>query len=362
MTGEKSRAWSFTSFEGVAPREDGSQLVYLCYQQERTKENKTHWQGYVYFKYPILMETVKTRLGSNKIHVEPSRGTPEENRKYCSKSESSIKGTFKEFGELPKQGKRNDLKKAVKSMYKMDYSEYLFKNADVASKYLKWVNECYKYINKPTEWVEKKCVIIHGPSGCGKSMSIYEAFGFENIFEKDWQTKWWDGYEQEPVVLWDEVTLCRLNLETFKKLTDGYPFRAEVKGSQIIPMFKLLVLITNDSKEEVEVFMSMPGIKRRINKVIEIEETEDTYKINGKNLARKDKPIKGTRLVETIVSSLKEMVTIEKGEVEEDGVSSDVSETSETELSTSEDLSSDESEGDELSSDEESSSYSSEDD
>lgn len=69
-------------------------------------------QGFIAFGTRVLFSTAKRRL-SDRAHVEPARGTPAQNTKYCTKEESRKPGTepFVVGTEPPPHapGKRSDL-------------------------------------------------------------------------------------------------------------------------------------------------------------------------------------------------------------------------------------------------------------
>jgi len=85
---------------------------YIVYGRESAPTTGTlHYQGYVILKEPKSLRQVKSLLSGNfqsSIHLEVSRGTPQQNREYCIKD-----GNFNEFGELPSvsQGRRTDLER-----------------------------------------------------------------------------------------------------------------------------------------------------------------------------------------------------------------------------------------------------------
>lgn len=68
-------------------------------------EGTPHLQGYVEFKKTIRLNAVK-KIISNRAHVEQARGTPTQNKTYCSKD-----GDFCEYGNTgnQSQGRRTDL-------------------------------------------------------------------------------------------------------------------------------------------------------------------------------------------------------------------------------------------------------------
>lgn len=110
----RSRSWCFTLNsppEGMA-REVVERVWaslqnanYLIGGLERAPTTgQIHLQGYVHFatqRQLSALKKIKTLPGA---HWEVARGTPEQNKIYCSKENN-----FHECGELPEQGKRTDL-------------------------------------------------------------------------------------------------------------------------------------------------------------------------------------------------------------------------------------------------------------
>lgn len=96
----RSRAYSFTinnhTFEDLLALLDLS-FKYLCFSFEHEDEGTPHIQGYIYFWNARRKSKVFYLI--KRWHVEISKGTPEQNRAYCSK-ESKLY----EFGEIPHQG------------------------------------------------------------------------------------------------------------------------------------------------------------------------------------------------------------------------------------------------------------------
>jgi hypothetical protein len=72
---------------------DDSTCTYLCYGKEVGEQGTPHLQGYIQFASRIRLTTAKTRMGISRLHLEPCRGSDEDNRNYCSKD-----GDFIEFG------------------------------------------------------------------------------------------------------------------------------------------------------------------------------------------------------------------------------------------------------------------------
>lgn len=83
----------------------GSECEYLVFGRERGASGTPHLQGYVVLDVRKRLNQVKEALGS-RVHLEVARGSPAQNREYCTKE-----GDFYECGTLPvvSQGKRTDI-------------------------------------------------------------------------------------------------------------------------------------------------------------------------------------------------------------------------------------------------------------
>lgn len=96
----RSRGWSFTANipEGDYDiLEAGFKADYLVWQYEM--EGHLHIQGYVYFNDAKTMASVKKRIFKwcgVQAHLEKARGTPAENKTYCTKEETRVHGPWEQ--------------------------------------------------------------------------------------------------------------------------------------------------------------------------------------------------------------------------------------------------------------------------
>lgn len=67
---------------------------------------------------------------------------------------------------------------------------------------------------------EKQVMLIHGAPLTGKSSWVRGHFNAEEMYVKEPSSKWWDGYDHQPVVWFDEPSDNALTLEQFKCLCD----------------------------------------------------------------------------------------------------------------------------------------------
>lgn len=195
---------------------------YLIYGKEIGESGTPHLQGFVYFKNARRFKAV-AKLHKH-WHIEITVGTIDQNIDYCSKD-----GNFIEIGDKPKQGKRTDIdnvKKLVANGAKIGeiYNEVKSFQA------LRFAQiGIYLHMEDRTE---KPFVFWrYGPAGTGKTRYIFDNFDIDDIYVKD-STRWWDGYEQQKVILIDDFDGL-WPFRDFLKLLDRYPYQGQVKGGYV---------------------------------------------------------------------------------------------------------------------------------
>ena len=85
----------------------GETVRYLVYQLETAPSSTQHYQGYIQFLRPLTMRQVKGII-SQRCHLEPARGSPEANKRYCTKDQGRLAGPW-EAGTPMSQGRRTDI-------------------------------------------------------------------------------------------------------------------------------------------------------------------------------------------------------------------------------------------------------------
>ena len=97
--------------------------------------------------------------------------------------------------------------------------------------------------NKVNKFIMRKCFWLYGPSGIGKSCLVRNSF--DEIYEKS-NNIWWDGYNNEKVVLIDDFDRTCIKLSYYLKIWgDNYRFNGEIKGSIIQPIYEKLIITSN---------------------------------------------------------------------------------------------------------------------
>lgn len=203
---------------------NGAECVYHIYGQEHP-DTTPHLQGYIQFKHQKRMNEVKKALGTQRLHLEKSNGTAEENITYCSKEDTTpfIKGT-------PKQsGKRTDID-LIKDLVKTHTVAELIEDGTLKNQQqVKFAYTCQTHQN--THRTEYPRVIwLCGDSGAGKSKHIYDNHKADEVHKQTNTIKFWDGYTNQPIVVLDDIRADFAKFHELLTLLDKYPHRVEVKG------------------------------------------------------------------------------------------------------------------------------------
>lgn len=224
MEQKKARAWLFTINNWNETDEYNVKNIncrYICFGKEVGKLGTPHLQGYVYFDAARHFNSVRKMIRGN---ILIAKGTALQNRDYCSKD-----GIFWEKGDLPRQGKRNDLTK-IKKLVKDGCSLIdIFEEAPNFQGFR--MGEIGRRLYQQHRTGPPYCFWRCGLAGVGKSRYIFDSFNIEDIYVKD-STKWWDGYDQQKVILIDDFD-GSWPYRDFLRLLDRYPYQGQVKGGYV---------------------------------------------------------------------------------------------------------------------------------
>jgi len=215
---------------------------YLTYGFETGKENGTkHLQGYLEFPPSTTQRFSWLKKRVPRAYFAARRGSRTQARDYCFKecTEPFEHGVWRP----DKQGMRNDLvsikRKLDGGMPMVDVAEEHF------GSFIRYNRGFYIYEAMQRKKRRKicknfKCVWIVGPAGSGKTEYIYEKYGMD-FYQKP-NNKWWDAYDGEDVVVWDDYEKSSdYCYGTFLKWTDRYPKQGESKGGHRVLSYHTIV-------------------------------------------------------------------------------------------------------------------------
>jgi len=267
----QSASWCFTLNNPDASLCDGNipewdLQRYRIYQYEKAPETGTlHIQGYVHFEKKRTLRQVRSLLPT--AHWERAKGTAEQNRKYCSKEDTRVIGPF-ESGSIPNPGKRTDLHKCVEDI-KTGKSLHDLDGVCVVKFFKGLVN--YQQLFVPDRTEMPTVYWFWGKTATGKS----EAARDIGLGEQYWKPpgKWWDGYQNEPVVVIDDLRAEDYPFQFLLRLFDRYPLRLEFKGGYVKFNSKTII-VTAPCRPEY-MFQDRHGdddVQQLVRRITEIKE------------------------------------------------------------------------------------------
>lgn len=209
----------------------------ICGRETCPMTGSKHLQGAMLFDKRVYRTTIKKMAGMKYAWFERMKGSPEASLKYCSKEDDE----FYEFGSCPKNqpGKRNDIHDTIDMMRSGISTDQFILTAptSMVAAYVRYprgltrVSQTYR-----TQGHKHPPLVVwlHGSTGTGKTRSVVdftESLG-ENvsIWISHGTLQWFDGYEQQDVVLFDDYRTNHASFAFLLRLLDRYPIQAPFKG------------------------------------------------------------------------------------------------------------------------------------
>lgn len=253
-SGQKSKGWAWTlnnpimSGEALlAMLQRDVRVKYCVFQLEQGEQGTRHFQGYCFMKDPVRMSVVLSLFGDSWPHLEKAKGTPEQNRVYCTK-EGRLGGPWS-FGECPMNGKRSDLKRlAEKVMTGVTLKEIARAEPFEFAKYANGLRALSRYAEPPEMFREVEVRLYVGATGAGKTYAALAQCGYpqQDIYVKG-TDQWFDNYVGQPCVVLDDFagSASKMPLAETLRLLDRYRYQVQVKGG--FEWFKpRLVIVTSN--------------------------------------------------------------------------------------------------------------------
>jgi len=234
-----STRWCFTLNNWVPDNEDTLKTVpfkYLVYGKEKGESGTPHLQGFIIFDKPKRLSACVKIV---QAHWSIAKGTSEQASDYCKKD-----GDFFESGTPPTPGKRTDLQ-GVSDMIKEGKSiqEIASEHPETFIKFGRGIRDLKLTLDTKYTPEGLRGVWYWGPPGTGKSRKARE----ENpdAYLKS-QSKWFDGYNGEDVIILDDMDTNVLG-HHLKIWADRYPCTGETKGGTINLQHEKFIVTSNYS-------------------------------------------------------------------------------------------------------------------
>lgn len=215
-----------------------SSCRYACFQFEvAPSTGRRHCQGYIYFSRSMRLSGVKKllRLWNNcEPHIDIARGSPEQNHVYCSKADTAVPGTYRDFGEIPQKGRRNDLREVAALIAEgTQLREVATSYPTDFIRYSRGIQEYQRAILSHPRSIGEEITVLwwFGQTGTGKSRTAFERY--PDSYVKMPTNKWWDGYVAQKTVIMDDYRPAMCPFSELLRILDRYPMKVEMKGSSV---------------------------------------------------------------------------------------------------------------------------------
>jgi len=255
MSGSPSKRYCFTinnygpedearlTGMGEASSED-TVIKYLIYGREVGASGTRHLQGFIEFAERKRFTQVKVLVGAT-AHIEKAKGSPGDNRTYCSKE-----GDFEEWGVLPPAA--NNTTKLTDTIAEAVIADLRANRVASAAEHLgasNWLRNSTKFIQNalvgvdPVSRPDISVKWYYGLPGYGKSRRAHHEL--KDPYMKDPRTKWWHGYMLQTEVIMDDMAPEGIHLSHLLRWFDRYKCYVETKGGQS-PLFARKFIVTSN--------------------------------------------------------------------------------------------------------------------
>jgi len=230
---------NFTSDSVVAVEKVMKSARYGIFGSEVGEKGTPHLQGYVYFDNARSFEALRKKMIG--AHIEIAKGSPDQNREYCSKG-----GKFLEFGVIPKQGTRRDLAAVaedVKNGLKVD--TICINEPMMFHQYGRTLNKIEDLMARKKFRTEMtKGIWYWGSTGTGKSHKAFEGFTPETHYVVPNDNGWWDGYTQQKIVILNDFR-GEIPYNMMLQLVDKWPMVVRRRNREPMPFTSEIVIVTS---------------------------------------------------------------------------------------------------------------------
>lgn len=242
-----------------AKLQEEKRVVGFIFQREIGGERKVeHLQGYAEGAGAYGLATWKRVLG-DRAHVAKAIANRADNIAYCSKGETRMADhdpimwpvRLEDWPPEPAPGKRTDLDGCAEILKDGGgiYECFVAHPGTVVRCFsgLRKVQTMLQRRGRPVAR-EVRVFWIGGEPGVGKSWAANHAY--DDCFRRtSLHGQWWDGYDGQDVVVWDDLDDGRVPIACALEIFDVYRTEVPVKGG-FVPARYTTVIVTSNSRLE----------------------------------------------------------------------------------------------------------------
>lgn len=231
-------------------------IRYWCMCDEVGQQGTPHTHLYIFSPNAISFETLHRRFYG--AHIETARGSHQENRDYIRKEgkwaldekrDTNLPDTFEENGPIPEERS----KAATVSEEILDMIQSGATNAQIIREHPGAMNriphiEAARQALREEQYREQfrflDVTYIWGKTGVGKTRGIMERHGYKNVYRISNYEHPFDGYQGQPVILFDEFR-SSLPLGDMLNYLDGYPIMLPCRYADRVACYTSVYIVSN---------------------------------------------------------------------------------------------------------------------
>lgn len=219
----QSKQWLGTSFLQTELHFKSPELSYSVWQRELcVTTNRPHWQFFVMSKKKIRMKGLQQVLGDKTCHLEVARSASLA-RQYCMKLSTRIEGPF-EHGVMA-----TSVENVVSCLTKTSVLEVLT-NQPQLWRSVRSLQAVRAMTMACRTSAPTMAIAFVGETGSGKTKitSIISSFVGTTYWKN--ASPWWDGYDQQALVVLDDFRGDNMRVQEFLALVNPAPLQVQIKG------------------------------------------------------------------------------------------------------------------------------------
>ncbi len=239
-----------------------STLKYFCMADEIGEQGTFHTHIYVVFSSRVRWSTIKKHF--EHAHIEVAHGSAQSNLDYIKKTgkwedtdkaETTVEGSFEEWGEFPRQRGFNQDMKELYDLVKDGYS-----NAEILSinnDYILQIDKLDKLRTtiliekfKNERRLELKVIYVYGETGLGKTRDILDRHGDANVYRISDYTHPFDSYDANQTVMCFDEFRSQIRISDMLNYCDIYPIQLPARYANKFACYNVVYIVSNWKLEQ----------------------------------------------------------------------------------------------------------------
>lgn len=257
-------------------------------QLEQAPSTKSlHIQFYVVLTRKIRLTTLRKHLniGERAFNAQVCKGTHSQNIAYCTKEDTRY-GKLKPIGDpiltgkdIQDGGKVGKIARLIDVAKESGIPAALEELPVTGLQNIRNLQTVLNILCPPRPAVRAN-IFLSGPPRCGKTRFAY-ALSNDKLYAKA-HGKWFDGYQGEKIILWDEIHSLDIPTALMLRATDRYPLTVEIKGGST-PLRSRINIFTSNRSFDNAIFgrdttaeETKEAIRDRFNLLLVITDKKET--------------------------------------------------------------------------------------